>query len=664
MDKFYGFDLGDAESAVSVLEKQDAKTAPAIIPVGEAKSFITAYAATSDGQLLIGENACLAASVVKRRLRFKSRFLTDPSSAADIKSFAAGVLGELYANGDLIKGTDCCFYVGCPAGWDRNAREVYRAIFEKAGYPPVKIISESRAALVSACQSKHLQVGYDILSKPVLVVDIGSSTTDFAYVCGGKEVEMRTAGEVSLGGGIMDEILLEESIMRSDHPAEIRRVFEESEPWRNYCEFAARRLKERYFSDMEYFSGEPCTETVLIRYDRPLRLKIEMNTKMAELLLNKPSKRLGGKSFREVFVGSLLDVRESIAGNDTGTASNRITRNAGTPAGRDAVIAGNVLPELLFLTGGVSRLPEVRKWCIEAFPESIIITGTEPEFSVSRGLAYCGRIDDELREFRSEIEDLKNSRTIEDIVALNIDELYRMAVETLVEPILENAALPLFDRWRSGEIERLSDTDAELQRAITEYLQSEEARELLVEPISKWLKVIADALEEYTVPICIRHNVPYTALSLSSYLSVSDIDIKLDARNMFAVEEITLMIDSIISLLVGLICGGSGIAVISAGPNGIIAGAFVSLLVLILGKKKMEKAFLDMKIPGPMRKLISRSAFKSRLSMISNSVRKDLYKNLGEVKNEEITERMVGEISDQIELCLTKMAAVVEIPLG
>ena len=50
--------------------------------------------------------------------------------------------------------------------------------------------------------------------------------------------------------------------------------------------------------------------------------------------------------------------------------------------------------------------------------------------------------------------------------------------------------------------------------------------------------------------------------------------------------------------------------------------------------------------------------------MISNSVRKDLYKNLGEVKNEEITERMVGEISDQIELCLTKMAAVVEIPLG
>ena len=33
-------------------------------------------------------------------------------------------------------------------------------------------------------------------------------------------------------------------------------------------------------------------------------------------------------------------------------------------------------------------------------------------------------------------------------------------------------------------------------------------------------------------------------------------------------------------------------------------------------------------------------------------------------KNEEITERMVNEISSQIELCLTKMAEVVEIPLG
>ena len=245
MDRFFGFDLGDAESAIARLIKEEQNVPEMLTVVGE-QSFITAYARLTNGELLVGEKACYADDVVKRKLRFKSRFLTDRGSAEDIKSFAAGVLGELYGSGDLIKNEECSFYIGCPAGWDKNTREHYREIFESAGYPPAKIISESRAAMVSACQSKHLQVGVDILSKPVLVVDIGSSTTDFAYIMGGKEVEMQTAGEVVLGGGLMDEILLEESVASAGlHKKKVQSVFNQSEPWRTYAEFAARRLKEK-----------------------------------------------------------------------------------------------------------------------------------------------------------------------------------------------------------------------------------------------------------------------------------------------------------------------------------------------------------------------------------------------------------------------------------
>lgn len=156
MDRFFGFDLGDAESAIARLSKDD-QVAPEMLTVVGEQSFITAYAQLQSGELLIGEKACYADSVVKRKLRFKSRFLSDRGVAADVKSFAAGVLGELYGSGDLIRNEDCSFYIGCPAGWDRNTREHYREIFESAGYPPAKIISESRAAMVSACQSRHLQ---------------------------------------------------------------------------------------------------------------------------------------------------------------------------------------------------------------------------------------------------------------------------------------------------------------------------------------------------------------------------------------------------------------------------------------------------------------------------------------------------------------------------
>ena len=437
MERFYGFDLGDAESAITRLDKSN-DPVPQVLTIVDTKSFITAYALLRDGKLLIGEGACYNPDAMKRKERFKSRFLVDPEASKDVRSFASGVLGELYLNGDLIKGDDCCFYIGCPAGWDKIAREEYRSIFEKTGYPPTKIISESRAALVSACQSKHLQVGYDILNKPVLVIDIGSSTTDFAYIMGGKEVELKTGGEVFLGGGVMDEILLEESIKRSANEKKIRKIFEESEPWQSYCDFAARRLKEKYFSDEDYWKDQECTQSISIHQGLiPTRLVLKIDQEIADLLLNQKVERLGDKSFKEVFIESLIQAKEAITDRQ---------------------------PELIFLTGGVSKMPVIRSWCREVFPDSVVITSAEPEFSVASGLAWCGKVDDELASFKEEISRLVDSSTVEQIVEKHLSELYHDAVETMVEPILEHVALPISERWRSGEIEKLADIDPIMQK--------------------------------------------------------------------------------------------------------------------------------------------------------------------------------------------------------
>ena len=636
MESFYGFDLGDAESAVAVLPGEEA-SAPVILPVKDAKSFITAYAVSENGETLIGENACYRTDSVRKGLRFKSRFLADPASRRDVEIFASGVLDELYRSGAVEKTEDNCFYVGCPAGWDKNARERYRSIFENAGYPPVRIVSESRAAMVSACRSRHLQVGHDILSKSVLVADIGSSTTDFAYIRDGKEVEMQTAGEVVLGGGIMDEILLEESVAGSGREKELKSVFEQSPPWRTYCEFAARRLKEKYFSDEEFWKNHECTDIVTVYYRKPVPLRMRMNPEMADHLMNKKSGRLGNRSFRETFLSSLKDIRESL---------------------KDG------LPELVFLTGGVSRLPALREWCESVFPESVVITGSEPEFSVARGLAYCGRIDSEMRAFRAELDELIASSTIENVVESHITELYRAAMDALASPLLHNACVPVFEKWRNGGIRRLIDTDEEMEKAVTEYLHSDEAKEILAKPVSRWLRTVGDDLEEYTMPICIRHNIPYRALSLKSYFNTTDIDIRIEAKDIFAVEEITWLIDSVISVIVGLFCGGSGIALISGGPAGILTGALLSLLVLILGKNQMEKALLRLDIPGPMRRLVTRRAFESRIGRYEGVVKKSFYETLENQKGEEISERLSEEISEDIEQCLTRMAEIVEIPLG
>ena len=635
MNRYYGFDLGDAESAVSRLGNKDAGM-PEVLTVREAKSFVTAYAQLSSGELLIGESACYDTNAIRRSLRFKSNFLTDPQSEKDVRRFASGVLAELYGDGNLIQGEDCCFYIGCPAGWDQAARERYRHIFEEVGYPPARIVSESRAALISACQSKHFQVGYDIMSRPVLVVDIGSSTTDFAFIMGGHEVELQTAGEVRLGGGIMDELLLEESVRRSENSEAVRKALEGSEPWRNYCEFAARRLKEQYFSDEEYWQENDCRKTVRILSGGNVRLTLRMDADIADRILNRGAKQLNGRSFRQAFTESLRQLHERLSEHQ---------------------------PELLFLTGGVSKLPAIRQWCTEVFPDAVVITGVEPEFSVSRGLAWSGRIDEELRQFRREVAELVDSSAVEQIVDRRIDDLYHKIVEAMVEPILRRVALPVFDRWRNDEIEKLSDIDRIVQKEIEAWLHTDEAQALLVKPIAEWLKPVAYDVEEKTMPICVRHNVPYKAMSLNSYFSLSDIDIHIDAREVFAVEGFTWLINAIISIIVGLICGGSGLAIISSGISGILAGAILSLLILLLGKDRMQQVFMNLDIPRPMRRLVPRSHFEARVERMTEEVKSSFYSNLENEKNAEITARLASEITQQIEQCLTQMAQVVEIPL-
>ncbi len=636
MNRFFGFDLGDAESAVACLDT-DRRREPQILTVAGAKSFITAYAKLLSGRLLIGEQACLAADASVRKLRFKSRFLTDPSSRDDIRAFAAGVLGELNGDGTLIRNEDIRFTVGCPAGWDRNARERYREIFEKIGYPPIKIVSESRAAMISACQSRYLQVGYDILSRPVLVADIGSSTTDFAYISHGREVEMQTAGEVALGGGLMDEKLLDMAVRSSKEEKIIREVFAGNEPWKNYCEFAARRLKERYFSDEAYWKDHECAESVMIHCHGNHLITIKIDQKTAHSLTEEPMERLSGRSFHEVFADSLRAVHAKITGEE---------------------------PELIFLTGGVSRMEEVRTWCETEFPGAVVIVGSSPEFSVARGLAWSGKIDQELAEFRKETDALKDSDAVEKIVRNHISELYRSMVNTLVEPILKNAAVPVFDRWRNGEISRLSDTEEEMRRETENYLHTDEARDLMAKTITGWLRPVAEELEEYTVPICARHNVPYHALSLKSYLASTDIDVHISARNIFGVDRVTVLIDSIITVIVSILCGGGGIALISGGPAGIVAGAAASVLVLTIGRKPMESALLNAKIPRALRKLVPKSTLENRLREEAGEVKNRFYESLENEKNEEISSRLEEEISSQIEEWITRMAEVVEIPLG
>ena len=689
MMNYWGFDLGDGESTVARVPGEGPYS-PEVVPVEGSPVLLTAWALMKNGELRIGERAARSASAALRSAaRFKGRFLDEGSDSAGlIRDFSSRVFESLRAEGALSGGDKSnSVYIGCPAGWDKKARERYLSIFETLGLPAPQVISESRAVMVGAIQSNSVRDHVDLRTKSVLVIDIGSSTTDFAFVNEGREAEIRTGGEVALGGGIMDETLLEACVAASPQAAAIRKVFAASESWRVDCELRARRLKEQYFSR----SGEEredCSDALLIQYEEPLLFELTMDEAMARRLTVRPCAALGGRSFRDVFCAGLREVREAV---------------------------GDTKPDLLFLTGGVSRMSEVRDWCREVFPEAAIYADAEPEFSVAKGLAWCGRIDDELSRFRGEVDALIRSDTIETIVHARLRTLYALVMDKLLDPLLDKAVKPVLLDWREGRIERLSDMEDALRERIKLYLHSEEARQLLYAPVSDWMAQVSEELEKHSSAICRRYRVPDHSLKISSRLAASDLHVleKVDALQMFAGDALTgaaIFVESVISVVIGLLCGGSGMALIAEGPAGIAIGIVSSLLLFavgrLLGKEAMDEKLMSMKLPLLVRRaalsellpaieppklslggkadgneapkglnlqLLPRLRWagrndipERRMRTIRRKVREGYEELLSADEDEAVralNSKMCREISDQIEQRLKALAEQVEIPL-
>lgn len=69
------------------------------------------------------------------KVRFKSRYLTDPSASADVRAFAQGVMNELTRTQPALMAEVSRTVVGCPAGWGDGRREQYAALLESAASP-------------------------------------------------------------------------------------------------------------------------------------------------------------------------------------------------------------------------------------------------------------------------------------------------------------------------------------------------------------------------------------------------------------------------------------------------------------------------------------------------------------------------------------------------
>ena len=252
--KYVGIDIGDGESAVSVVSR-DGALLPTVVPLGNANSIRSIVGRLGE-EPVIGDAVVLNHAVTDRSARFKSRFLYDNRARQDLRLFAEGLYAML---SKALHDDELKIALGCPAAWKPEARGRYAAIVASAGFQNLYTVSESRAAFLYGHYCNELNLSQQMLQRPTLVIDIGSSTIDYAYIVDGRERDVGVFGEVLLGGGLLDELILKKAVEESPDREAIEDVFRRFPSWKSYCELIGRKLKEEYFLNEERWANTPCS---------------------------------------------------------------------------------------------------------------------------------------------------------------------------------------------------------------------------------------------------------------------------------------------------------------------------------------------------------------------------------------------------------------------
>ena len=630
---YFGFDLGDGESAVAWM-RAGKNTEPQLIELRGRKSVITALASHPEQGLYIGEEACHLTGADWIEMRFKGRYLRDTAAAGRlIGLFAQQVLKTLTDDHRMDSVQSARFFIGCPSGWPQDVRDEYRKLFERAGFVHCDIVSESRAAFMFARESGELRVSDDMLTLPTLIIDAGSSTTDFTYVADLSERMLKTGdfGDVSLGGGLLDALLLDLNLRRSPARKQLEVVFARFPQYKARCEFEARRVKEMYFTQARRGSDSRAESAVKLYIGRePVTFELSCDERDMNGLLQKPLEALRGLSFEEAYKKSLQTAREQLDGSG---------------------------PDIILLTGGASRMPLIEDEARAAFPNAQVLRGLEPEFAIARGLCYALKIDTKCQGFMDDVQALINSDEMEDLVLLRLRDLFEAISKPMAEKLVEDVAPQVFELWREGGLKTFDDIGVELSRRIQDLLKRPEAAELIKPAVREWVIALRPDIERLTDPICEKYDLPPTSLRLPENLDISAAQISVGSDSLLRVDELKALIDIITATVVAAVLGGSGVALLATGLPGIIGGFLVGLLAAFVGTEIAQRALKKADLPAWMRRLITpryfRGSLRKRQSEIAVGIAAQLEKEIDPPS--EAVSGMVRKIATSIEQQLDSM---------
>lgn len=622
-----GFDLGHGETAVAKAVVESAEP-PEMLEVNHKKVQVTALGWHPNLGYLVGEQALIQAGVTQLQIAFKQKPSTSSNSTEAIRHFLAAYYRLLRDSKQVEGGENSYFYVGCPSGWSASDRAEYQKLLQEAGIPALTVIPESRAAFMQAKEAGKLE--YNKLLSSVLIVDLGSSTTDFTLVKSLYEVPI-DFGSNALGASLIDKAIFDRTVANHEQKELLEIVFEAYPHHKARCELACRRAKEDYFSNEQLYSGTDSAARGFESINEEIYFIPQVNRAVMEEILNQPLEDLGGKSWRQLFEESVRDAKEKLSEQ-------------------------GIIPKVVLMTGGASRMNFTRQVCAEIFPEpdSQVRPDPEPERCIALGLARVGRWDLRATAFKEEVNRLLGSRQLKELIEKQIPELIEMLVPSLASGLIENAVKPSLQDWKNNKIRILADLEDGMKARGEKWLKSPQMQQVINQKSVAWFNSkIQPQLAEETDPICRKFHISRSSLRFEEGIAPAAVNAELSLGD--------AIVGDIVGFIGNIALGGSTvvsiITLIITGhftwPLAVLYGASVLAIGVELTRKGVKDTIrTKVDVPGWSRSsFLSDSKIESICEQMNPEIEKILREQLAE--NQEAFDELTAKVGQELQKALS-----------
>jgi molecular chaperone DnaK (HSP70) len=622
-----GFDLGHGETAVAKAIVESIEP-PEMLEINNKKNQITALGWHPKLGYLVGEQALIQAGVTSLKISFKQKPNNDPKYRETITTFLATYYHLLKESRQIEGGESNYFYVGCPSGWSISEREEYQKLLQSAGIPHLNVVPESRAAFMQAKEAGKLE--YDKLKSSVLIVDIGSSTTDFTLVKSLHEVPI-DFGSNALGASLIDKAIFARTVAKHEQSSLLEKVFAQYPHHQARCELACRKAKEDYFSNEQLYSDPESFARGFESINEQIYFIPQVNKFIIEEILNQPLPQLREKSWIQSFKEAVSEAKEKLDKQD-------------------------IVPKLVLMTGGASRMKFTHQICQEMFsePETLLRPDPEPERCIALGLARVGRWDLRATAFKQEVNKLFEGNLLKNLIEKHIPELIQSLTKPLADDLIENAVKQNLKDWQKNKIRTLADLETSMKSRAEQWLISDRVQQIINNQCTSWFnnKIQPDLAAE-TDPICRKYQIPRSSLRFEDSIDPTFVNPELRIGD-------AILADTV-AFIVNVVIGGGTIAsiitLILTGhltlPIALVYGASVMAAGMELNRKSVKESIkTNVDVPSWMR-----STFLSdrKIDDMCVSIKPELEKVLREqlTANQEAFDQLIEKVGQKLQKALS-----------